>query len=337
MVGALVVAASAVAGSAAALRSRDEIRPGGAAAAVGGAPGAGRSARTDAASSATAAPRRLVSLVPSITETLFALGIGDRVVGVSASCDFPASVKTLPKVGTFTAPVAEAIVALTPDLVLTSPSPGNHSAVRALQRAGVRVEVVYGDGGIAEARQGMAVVADAVGEGTRGRELIARIDAELAAVRAAVAGLQRPRVAVAVGREPLILAGPASYLGELLALAGGTNIADAVGGRWPQVGLEFLVQQRPEVIIDLSISMNSPVFAGDPSDEMSLDSIAVKAWERLSSVPAVVRGRVYGSSDPQASGAEPDALLRPGPRLGETARLLAARLHPARPGPERER
>lgn len=264
-------------------------------------------------------PKRLVSLVPSITETLFALGIGDRVVGVSTSCDFPPSVAALPKVGTFTAPVAEAIVALAPDLVLTSPSPGNQSAVRALQRAGIRVAVVYTDGGIEEARQGMLGVAAEAGEAEKGRALVAAIDAQLSAVKAAVAGRSRPRVAVAVGREPLILAGPASYLGELLVLAGGANIADGAGGRWPQVGMEYLVQQAPEVLLDLSVSMGE---GGSPAPQQAEEARIqlVQSWAKLPSVPAVAKGRVYGEAD--------SVLLRPGPRLGEAARLLAGRLHP---------
>ncbi len=276
----------------------------------------------------TGPPRRLVSLVPSITETLFALGIGDRVVGVSASCDFPERVGALAKVGTFTAPVAEAIVALTPDLVLTSPSPGNQSAVRALQRAGVRVAVVYGDGGIEEARQGMLAVAEAVGEAARGRDLVARVDAELGAVRRAVAGLQRPKVAVAVGREPLILAGPASYLGELIALAGGTNVADAVGGRWPQVGLEYLVEQRPEVIFDLSISMETAARSKELPRTEAAETAALQAWQRLASVPAVAERRVFDGSDVSTTTEQGSLLLRPGPRLGQAARLLAGKLHP---------
>ncbi|MBI5505870.1 MAG: ABC transporter substrate-binding protein [Deltaproteobacteria bacterium] len=280
------------------------------------------------AAAAAAAPSRLVSLVPSITETLFALGIGERVVGVSASCDFPEPARTLAKVGTFTAPVAEAIVALRPDLVLTSPSPGNQSAVRALERAGVRVAVVYGDGGIEEARQGMLAVAEAAGEGARGRDLVASIDAELEAVRHAVAGLPRPKVAIAVGREPLILAGPASYLGELVTAAGGDNVADAVGGRWPQVGLEYLVERRPEVIFDLSISMEEADSSEQSPSAMDREKALMQAWARLASVPAVAERRVYAGAGGCARAQRGSPLLRPGPRLGQAARLLAARLHP---------
>ena len=256
------------------------------------------------------APIRLISLVPAITETLFALGLGERVVGVSTYCDFPPEARALPKVGTFSEPVAEAIVALHPDLVLTSPSPGNESAVRAIERAGVRVAVVQSEGGLAESRSAMLAVADVVGAKPEGERLLATIDARIEAVRSAASSLEKPRVAVVVGREPLVLAGPASYLGELVVLAGGVNVADPVGGRWPRVGLEYLVQSSPQVLVDLSISMGEQDSAG----------ALFLAWSSIAKVPAIASGRVVGD--------ERSVMLRPGPRLGEAAVALATALHP---------
>jgi iron complex transport system substrate-binding protein len=256
------------------------------------------------------APTRLISLVPAITETLFALGLGERVVGVSTYCDFPPEARTLPKVGTFSEPVAEAIVALHPDLVLTSPSPGNESAVRALERAGVRVAVVQSEGGLAESRSAMLTVAEVVGVKAEGERLLTSIDARLEAVRSATSSLDKPRVAVVVGRDPLVLAGPASYLGELAVLAGGVNVADPVGGRWPRVGLEYLVQSAPQVLVDLSVSM------GEKDSEGAL----FLAWSSIAKVPAIASGRVVGD--------ERSVMLRPGPRLGEAAVALAVALHP---------
>lgn len=256
-------------------------------------------------------PARIVSLVPAITETLFAIGAGPRVVGVSSYCDHPGAAAALPKVGTFTEPVAEVIVALGPDLVLTSPSPGNETSVRAIERTGVRVAVVQGEGGLREARAAMLEVARQVGESPAGEALVAGIDARLEAVRRASAPLERVKAAVVVGREPLVLAGPASYLGELLQLAGGLNIADEIGGRWPRVGMEFLVQEAPEVLVDLSASMGeTPADAGNP----------VSNWSALKSLPAVSNGRVVAD---RAS-----VMLRPGPRLAEAAEALFAALHP---------
>jgi iron complex transport system substrate-binding protein len=268
--------------------------------------------RGDAGASEAGAttPRRIVSLVPAITETLFSLGIGPRVVGVSTYCDFPTETRTLPKVGSFTEPVAETIVSLKPDLVLTSPSPGNETTVRAIERTGVRVAVVQSEGGLAEARSAIGAVATAVGATAAGDALVARIDARLAAVKRVAAGLDRPMAAIVVGREPLVLAGPGSYLGELLALAGGANIADSLGGRWPRVGMEFLVASRPQVLVDLSVGM------GDAPD----DEDASRAWATMPSLPAVASGRVVRDRDA--------LMLRPGPRLADAAEALFRALHP---------
>ncbi len=254
-------------------------------------------------------PLRIVSMVPSITETLFALGVGERVVGVSDYCDYPPEVKALPRVGTFVSPVAEAVAALTPDLILTSPSPGNESAVRALARAGVPTAVVGGDASLDEVRAAIARVAEVAGVSDRGRDLLLELDGKIQAVRAAADGKARPVVAVVVGHEPLILAGPKSYLGELVSIAGGVNLADEIGGRWPRVGLELLVARAPEIIIDVSMGGDRP-----PTPE------ALQArWASLPGIPAVAHGRIYGHRS--------FLLLRPGPRLGEAARAMAEMIH----------
>jgi iron complex transport system substrate-binding protein len=271
---------------------------------------AGVAAAQPTADAGVAVPARLVSLAPAITETLFALGLGPHVVGVSIHCDHPGDAGKLPKVGTFSEPVAEAIIALHPDLVLTSPSPGNETAVRAIERTGVKVAVVQGEGGIREARAAMLEVARAVGAPEQGAFLVASIDERLTAVETAARSLEHPTAAVVVGREPLVLAGPASYLGELLTLSGGVNIADALGGRWPRAGLEFLVFSAPQVLVDLSVFMG-----GTPRDE---DLAA--AWSALAPVPAVANGRIVAD---RAS-----VMLRPGPRLAEAAEALFAALHP---------
>lgn len=258
-----------------------------------------------------ARPARIVSLVPAVTETLFAVGAGPRVVGVSTYCDHPDEARRLPKVGTFSEPVAEAIVALRPDLVLTSPSPGNEAAVRAIERTGVKVAVVQAEGGLDEVRGAILAVAREAGEEGAGRDLVARIDARLASLRHLAEGFPHPKVAVVVGREPLVLAGPGSYLGELVDLTGGANVAAAVGGRWPRVGMEYLVASAPEVIVDLSVSMGEG--AGQDAD-------AAAYWRGFSSLPAVASGRVVTD--------HASVMLRPGPRLAEAAEALFAALHP---------
>jgi iron complex transport system substrate-binding protein len=258
---------------------------------------------------AVAPPQRIVSLVPALTETLFALGVGGRLVGVSDYCDAPEAARTLPRVGTFVAPVAEAVLVLEPDLVLTSPTPGNERAVRALERSGVRIGLVGGDASIEEVRAAIARTAALVGAEVAGRQLLARIDGELEAVRRAAADLDRPEVALVIGSDPLVLAGAPSYLGELLELVGADTLGARLQGRWPRVGLEFLVSASPRVLIDVS----------SPMEEGKGAAAARARWARFPSIAAVAAGRVHAL--------EASVLLRPGPRLGEAARLLFETVH----------
>lgn len=254
-------------------------------------------------------PARIVSLTPSVTETLFALGAGGRVVAVCNHCDFPEEAGRLPRVGSFLLPVIERIVGLEPDLVLTSPSPGNRNAVEAIERAGVRVVVVSeGSASLGELEAAILATAAAVGEAAAGDELVAEIQTRLAAVRARVAKLARPRTAVVIGVEPLVLAGPASYLGELVEVAGGLQLSDSLAGKWPRVGWELLVASRPEVIIDLSASMSG-------TSEASM-----RRWQRFPDMPAVANRRVVMPRS--------DAPLRPGPRVVEAAEIIADAIHP---------
>ena len=247
-------------------------------------------------------PARIVSLSPSVTEILFALGAGARVVGISDHCDFPAETKGLARVGTFLAPVVEAVLALRPDLVITAPSPANRGSVVAIQRAGVAVEVIP-EGNLADLEAAIDKIAVAVGLDDQGRLLNASLTETFASVAEAARNRPRPRVAVIVGHQPLVMAGPRSYLGELVALAGGDNIAAVLDSAWPRVGWEFLLAASPEVVLDLSMG----------SENTSEEGLA-RRWARYQNLPAVGEGRVHGYGG--------GVFLRPGPRLADAARRL---------------
>jgi iron complex transport system substrate-binding protein len=256
-------------------------------------------------------PSRIVSLTPGVTETLFALGVGPRVVGVSQYCDHPDEVSSLPRVGSFLSPVVEAVIKLEPDLVITSPSPGNRNAVEAIERAGVRVEVVgEGSASIDEIRDTIRRVSKLVGRSLEGELLLDRINSAVSSVRNRVSELKKPTVAVVIGYEPLVLAGPQSYLGDLVGVAGGRNIADEVGGKWPRTGWEFLLAADPEVIIDASM---------EEADQAKVATIS-RRWAQYPSIKAVSDGRVFGHGG--------FLLLRPGPRVAEQALLMGRYLHP---------
>jgi iron complex transport system substrate-binding protein len=249
-------------------------------------------------------PARVVSLAPSLTEILWALGAGERVVGVCAQCDYPPAVAALPRVGGYLAPSVEAVIAARPDLVVVVPSPGNREAVRALERVGVRVLVVH-DRTLADLRAAVRTIAGALGLGTAGERLVTEIDRGLAAVHARVAGLPPRRVLLVVGHSPLVVAGAGTLQDELVTIAGGTNVAADVGQAWPQISPEVVVARAPEVIVDAA---------------MGTEAGGRELFAALTTVPAVRDHRVVRIAG--------DALFRAGPRVVEAARALARAIHP---------
>jgi iron complex transport system substrate-binding protein len=249
-------------------------------------------------------PARVVSLAPSLTEILWALGAGERVVGVCAQCDYPPAVAALPRMGTYLAPSVEAVIAARPDLVVVVPSPGNREAVRALERVGVRVLVVH-DRTLDDLRATVRTVAGALGLAAAGERLVTEIDGGLAAVHARVAGLPARRVLLVVGHSPLVVAGAGTLQDELVTIAGGTNVAADAGQAWPQISPEVVVARAPEVIVDAA---------------MGTEAGGRDLFAALTTVPAVRDGRVVRIAG--------DALFRAGPRVVEAARVLARAIHP---------
>jgi len=248
--------------------------------------------------------RRVVSLAPSVTEIVYALGAGDRLIGVCGQCDHPAAARALPRVGGYLAPSVEAVLAGQPDLVIAVPSPGNREAVRSIERAGLRVLVV-GDRRLADVWAAIRDVAAALGLEDEGRRLEAQVRAGLDAVQARVAGRPVRRVLVIVDRNPLMAVGGGTLQDELVTLAGGTNVAADAGTVWPKITLELVVERAPEVIID---------------GAMGTEDTGAAVFAGLTTVPAVADGRIVALHDP--------AFLRAGPRVAEAAATLAAAIHP---------
>jgi iron complex transport system substrate-binding protein len=256
-------------------------------------------------------PQRIVSLAPSLTETVFALGLGDRVVGVSVYCDYPPQVKDLDKVGTFITPNVEAIVAKKPDVILAIPSPGNRSPVESLERLGFKVVVVDPltlDG----IKESLMALGRELGARERARRLVEEIDARVARVRAGLAGVKPRKVLMVVGQNPLIVAGRETVQDELIGLAGGINLGAAAGKDWPHVSIEYAIAAAPEVIIDST--MGSEIREGE--------SGAAAFWKAFPTIPAVKAGRI--------SGYKAYEVLRPGPRIGEALEIIARFVHPER-------
>jgi iron complex transport system substrate-binding protein len=256
--------------------------------------------------------RRIVSLAPSVTETVFALGLGERLVGVSVYCDYPPAAKQIDRVGTFLTPNVEAIVAKRPDLIIAVPTPGNQSPVEALRRLGLRVLLVNPNT-VAETLAALTTIGQELGAAAAADALVARIEAHIAAVRAQLADAPERSVLMVLGQTPLIAVGRGTFLDELIGLAHGRNVA-AAAGAWPHLSIEFVIAAAPEVIIDTTMG----------NEERSGSAAAMAFWEGFPTLPAVRQRRVYGYKQYQ--------LLRPGPRIAEAFDTIAHFVQPERFG-----
>ena len=260
--------------------------------------------------------RRIVSTAPSITEALFALGLGDQVVGVSRYCNYPAQVEKLPKVGTYMKPDVEAIARLAPDLIVLQTA----SAVLTDRLKAMRmtyVEVPHGT--LGDVYTGIRLIANAAAVADRAVALIGKIQGELAKIQAKARVLSSPRVAVVVDRRQgtlgdLTAIGPDNYLNEILGIAGGTNVFAKAGlPRYPHLSLEAIVRENPDVIFDLSSTQDSEAMR-----EQARPAV-LALWAQHAGLKAAASGHVYfGTSN---------ALLVPGPRAPEAAQLLFDFMH----------
>lgn len=267
-------------------------------------------------------PARIVSTSPSITETLFALGLGDRVVGVSTYCRYPADVVKLPKVGTFLKPDPEIISRLHPDLVFVHTGP--NTAAAQLKTLGVRTAVVD-RGTLPSVFETIRQIGAAAGVAERADRLVGDLNQRLDRIRAAVAGRPARKVLVIVGRRTgtltdIIAAGRGSYLNELIVLAGGQNVmAGATGANsfeYPRISMETVISSAPDVIIDVGEMGESP------ADSARRKQITEELWRKQTLVKAVRDQQVYAVHD--------EAFVVPGPRVVDVAGQMAQWLHGVR-------
>jgi len=251
-------------------------------------------------------PSRIVSLAPSNTELLYALGLGDRVVGVTSYDDYPPEVKDKPKIGGFADVDAERVVALSPDLVVA----GNiHVAkvVPALEKLGLAV-VVIDPKTVDDIGARLTMLGRLTGKEQEAQEAKAKLDQRLAATAAKVKAAGRwPRVFWMIG-DGLFTAGPGSFIDDLIAKAGGTNIAADAKTQWPELSMEAVLKADPEVIV--IPGPDGPALAG----KLKADP----TWQQVSAVKA---GRFVLIPDQ-------NLVSRPGPRIVDGLDALARELHP---------
>jgi iron complex transport system substrate-binding protein len=259
---------------------------------------------------------RVVSLAPSLTEILFALGAGDLIMGVTDFCDYPPEAAAKPKVGTVLAPNPEAILALQPDLVLATTEGNRQETVLLLDRVGLPTFVVRPEG-LEGIYASIRAVGRLLGRPARANALVEVMRSRVSWVVQQVRGRPRVRVLYVLWPDPLITAGRGSVIDALIGAAGGENVAGRIALRYPRLGLEEALRVDPEVIL----------LAGMGSRPLRPEAVA--GWEGWRVLGAVRAGRVRGLDG--------DLLHRPGPRIVEGLEAIARALHPeAFPTPPQE-
>jgi len=253
-----------------------------------------------------APPRRMVSLVPSVTEALFALGAQDLLVGVTDFCDYPPAARRKPSVGGMLAPSLETLVMLGPDLVIATTAGNREETFAQIERLRIPVYLVN-PASVADMLDVISRLGALTGHEAAATRLVASLDSRIKAVAARVATRPRPRVLYVLWPEPLIVPGRGSLVSELLALAGGDSVTADGAQPYPRFSLEAAVARAPEVILLAS--------HGSRQGPMARDK-----WERFSGLPAVKSGKLYT--------VDGNLLHRYGPRVVDGLETLARLLHP---------
>ena len=249
-------------------------------------------------------PQRIITLAPSLTEMVYALGLAPRVVGVSAWSDYPPEAAEKPVVGDAFALNREKILALKPDLIFADQNLQPQAAAE-LRQLGLPVFVIAPQT-LDEVLASISTLGRLTGATQSADQLVRNLRNRIEAVRSRTGKLavdDRPRVFVEIWNDPLMTAGPGSFIDELVTLAGGVNVAAATGQAWPQVSPEWVLARNPQVIV-LTLHNKAEV-------------LARPGWNVTEAVRA---GRVFE--------VVPDPLVRTGPRLVDGLEALARLLHP---------
>jgi len=262
-------------------------------------------------------PKRIVSLSPSITEILFAIKAEDRLIAVTPFCEFPPEARALPKVGGESGWNVEFLRKLNPDLLLASiivPP----DTVQALESAGIKT-AVFRHAGMQGTLQDIEVIGRITGSTQESKRLLEQIDLRRRTlqerVRQKVKQRGHPRTLLLYGLDGYFSAGKGTFAGEILEFAGGQNVAALVPGDWPQLSLEFIIREDPQVLI------LAEGYGNTARHRTQEDITQIKQDPKWHFLSAVRSERIYLMED--------QLLSIPGPRMIEAAEKVFAMLFPA--------
>lgn len=242
---------------------------------------------------------RVVTVAPSLTETVLALGASSTLVGVSRFDEAP-EVEKLTRVGGFNDPSVETVLSLKPQLVLLQKAPGNQKSVEKLAELGVPI-LALPLTGVDDVLESIGLIGHTLGKDAEAKALTTKLTTARASIRSRAAKLPHPRVLFVYGFSPLVVAGPGSYAHELLVDAGGINVVEASPSAYPTYSAERAVALKPDVVIDSAFGMD------DRSTLRHLEGLKNARWVATHS----------------------QALLHPGPALADGLEELFALIHSA--------
>jgi iron complex transport system substrate-binding protein len=249
---------------------------------------------------------RVISLAPSFTEIIYALGAEEKLVGVTTYCDYPAEAKLKPRVGDFLNPSLERIVSLKPDCVLTT-APTQERVTEKLEKLGVKTLELNPES-LAGLERCVALIGSLLDRVASADSLVEDLKGSVDELRELTSEVKpKRRVFLEIDTNPIVAPGPRSFVGELIVLAGGENIVES-SFEYPVINPEYIIEKDPEVIV-----------VANPG--VSVDEVRSRiGWGELS---AVKHGRVYSI--------DPDLISRPGPRALKGAFALFRLFYPEEP------
>ncbi len=251
--------------------------------------------------------RRIVSLAPSITEILFALGLGDRIIGVTKHCNYPPEALTKTSVGTYIDLNIDKILSLKPDLVIATADGNEKESVDRLTFFKIPV-LVTNPKNLNEVFETVKTIGRITRQENRAESIVRSLKQRTDRVVQACSSLPRPRVFLEINENPLITVGKDTFHNHLIELAGGINISGKDPLAYPKYSLEQVLQSKPDVL--LITSMERGVLAERKKDR----------WKQWDQIPAVKQGRIHILNS--------DLLDRPSPRLVDGLEALARAIHP---------
>ncbi|MGP8154784.1 MAG: cobalamin-binding protein [Smithella sp.] len=252
-------------------------------------------------------PRRIVSLAPGITETLYALGLADNIEGVTIFCDWPAAARTKQQIGGFTNPSIEKIVSLKPDLIIATADGNRQDTVLQLEKLGLSVYVINPADTNGVLRNILQIGKITNREDAAGK-LVEKLQKRLNNITVQIRNKKKPRVFFQLGQEPLFTAGSKTLINEVIERAGGINVAGHDTARYPVYSAEGVIAASPEII----------VFAPMVNDKKYAS--VKNYWQKFGEIPAVKNNKIYPI--------DADLINRASPRIFDAIEIMALFLHP---------